>query len=179
MSVLSRVWRVAPAVACAAALVAAAAPNGIPAIRGSTASERTAPAAKSTRDPWETGPPPKGWSDSSIPITPDRMLALPAASQDKALAMLADRPFVALDAKSYLALFPDRGYPADKDRRPYLVRGVALNEKTGGFNAEIKGSELLVVFAAPARDTAPRHRALVLLLPRAAARLYVETVTVK
>lgn len=131
-------------------------------------------------DPWETGAPAdKTWSEKSVVITPDRWIDVPPASQERALAMLASKPMIALEPGAFLDLLPGRGYPADGDKLPYLVRGVALNEETGGFNVEQKGAEVLVVFAAARNDTKPKHRALILLLPSPAQRVFVQTLTVE
>jgi hypothetical protein len=131
-------------------------------------------------DPWVTGAPANPhWSDDSVVITPDRWIDVPAESQDKALAMLANRAVVPLEPGLFLDLLPGRGYPADPGKKPYLVRGVALNEETGGFQIEQRGPELLVVFAAARNDTPPKHRALIVMLPSPASREFVQTVTVE
>ena len=140
----------------------------------------TAALAASSSDSWVTGgPADQHWSDTSVVITPDRIIDLPLTARAKALSMLETKSIVSLDPISYLDLLPSKGYPADADRLPYLVRGVALNEKTGGFNVEQKGAEVLVVFAAARDDSPPKHRALVVLLPTPALRVFVQTLTVE
>ena len=110
----------------------------------------TAALAASSSDSWVTGgPADQHWSDTSVVITPDRIIDLPLTARAKALSMLETKSIVSLDPISYLDLLPSKGYPADADRLPYLVRGVALNDPgSSGSLARVEQRDHLAVVRA-------------------------------
>jgi hypothetical protein len=89
--------------------------------------------------------------------------------------MLAVNPFVALDKDQFADLLPGQTFPDANAAFPTLVRAVALDKVEGGFNAEEKGNEVLVIYAGRGVRTTARHQALVLLLSAPATKLYVTT----
>src|SRR5262249_47430834 len=124
---------------------------------------------------WETGPPPKGWDDTSVPITPDRMVELAEDKEPQARVLLEKSAIVALTPTLYLDLLPGKGYPADKNKQPFLVRGVVVGGIDGGFNGEQKGDELWVIYAGRGNAGAKTAKPLVFLLPAQPRKLFVST----
>jgi hypothetical protein len=90
-------------------------------------------------DAWQTLPPvDPNWESAAQAIPPADMIVVPDATRALALKKLAKDGIVPLDPLLTLKLLPGVTLPADATLKPYLVRGVALDEKSGGFSVESK-----------------------------------------
>jgi hypothetical protein len=126
-------------------------------------------------DAWQTLPPvDPNWETAAQAVPPADMIVVPDATRALALKKLATDSIVPLDPLLTLKLLPGVTLPADAALKPYLVRGVALDEKAGGFSVETNAGTLWVMFnCLSATPPPPAHRALVVYLASPPTQLFV------
>lgn len=97
-----------------------------------------------------------------------------ASTLARALAMLADQPFVLLNQTS-VADFSSGHFTCVFPQQPYLVRAVYQNEATGGFSVRIKDAALLVLHSSLGQPNEKQKTALVVCLRSAPTDLFVSS----
>ena len=126
-------------------------------------------------DTWQTAAPlDPNWETTAQPLAPSDMAVVPQATRAQALKKLAKDPFVALTPAAVARLLPGQALPADAALKPYLVRGVALDETQGGFSVETNNGLVWVMFnCLSATPPPPSHRALVLFLASPPQQVFI------
>jgi len=126
------------------------------------------------RDSWYTGFP-EGESpfQSWAPVSPDRYFPVDTDASAEAEGLLRDVSFALVSAEQ-ASRFGSARASSPVGRQPYLLRGVLLNEQTGGFSLYSSGNRLLVSHDSLGQSPLPmRRRPLVAYLSEPPSELFV------
>ena len=94
-----------------------------------------------------------------------RVTFLPKGEDAAALKLLARHKIVALNHAAFAKVMPGTSYPQETDRKPYLVRGVEMEQSLGSIGVISHGDDLCVIYSGPIEPGEIRHRAAILSLP--------------
>jgi len=133
----------------------------------------TSPALADPLDLWLASPPPRLADVTWENFDYGRVTFLPSGEDAVALKLLARHKIVALDRKTFTKILPGAPYPQEADRKPYLVRGVEMEQSLGSIGVVKHGEDLCVLYNGPIEPGDIRHRAAILYLPAPPKHLYV------
>ncbi len=94
-----------------------------------------------------------------------RFTFLPKGEDAAALKLLAQHKIIALNRKTFSKVLPGTTYPPDADRKPYLARGVEMEQSLGDIGVVSHEADLCVLYSGPIEPGEIRHRAVILYLP--------------
>ena len=130
-------------------------------------------AAWTTKDSWYREPS-RELSSQLSPVDPAQFAPVLSANEKAAEQLLADRPFCAITVEQEKALL-GRELPLPKGHQVFLLRGVCLNERTGGgFGVSAKDGYVLVYHWCMGHWPVPmKRRAVVVILAEPPREVFV------